>query len=64
MKYRSLPFMKIIAGVIFLIASLVGVYIKNYNEAHLNNPIAYGKWISLSLYLAGMFFLMPWQKKQ
>jgi hypothetical protein len=56
--------LQILAGLVFLLGTIVIILTKNYNKTHIDDPNLYGRWIGISLFIIGFILLMPWKKKK
>jgi len=56
--------LQILAGIFFLLATIIIILTGNYNKTHVTDPNIYGRWIGISLFFVGFFLLMPWGKKK
>ena len=55
--------MKLISGILCLLAGLIVFFNRGDNETHANDNYHYGKWIGILLFFLALIFLMPWGEK-
>jgi hypothetical protein len=57
-------FLQILGGFCFLAGAIIGIIFRNYNGNHPEEPVSYGKWISIAIMFIGIILLMPWVKNK
>jgi len=56
--------LQILGGVCILAGTIVGLIFRKYNVNHPEDPISYGKWMSIAIMIIGLILLMPWVKEK
>jgi hypothetical protein len=55
-------FLQILSGLCLLAGVIIWFITRRYNLNHPDDPIVYGKWISVGIMIIGLILLMPWVK--
>jgi hypothetical protein len=55
--------LKILGGILFLVAAVMTVLINNYDKTHQPDLPGYGKWMTYFVLITGFVLLMPWKKE-